>query len=303
MQTRQVPPSPRVVLAALAAVVLWGGSAPATKLAVQTLPPLLVAILRTSLAGLAALPLVLALRLPVPSRMVGGSLRGVAVVTTCGFVAFPVLFSLGLGSTSASHGAMILALLPVATGAFAAVVDGRWPGSAWWAGCTLAVAGEAVLVFGKAGSGASEGALVGDALVLLSVLCGAAGNVAGGRLQRAGFPASAATLWGAAFATVLLVPALLWMISGMRWGLVAPEAWVGVAYLAFGATILGYGLWYWALGQGDIARVGLLQFLQPISGIILSWALLDERPTGTLILATVTILAGIAVATLYSRRR
>lgn len=287
--------SPQVILTALAAVVLWGASSVATKFATTTLPPLLVALLRTSLAGAAALPLVLALRLPPPRET--GHRRSVAILAVSGFVAFPVLFSWGQALTSAVHGAMLLAVLPVATGAIALGWDRRWPSAQWWIGCSVAVAGEAVLALGRPSPGGAVGSLAGDALVLLSVLFGALGNVAGGRLQQAGYPAKAATLWSAMFATVLLCPALPWAASGMPWQRVTPAAWAGVVYLALGVTILGYTLWYWALGRGGIARVGLLQFLQPVSGVVLAWLLLGERLTGPALLAAAIILLGVGIAT------
>ncbi len=62
-------------------------------------------------------------------------------------------------------------------------------------------------------------------------------------------------------------------------------------------TILGYALWYWALGHGGIARVGLLQFLQPVSGVLLAWLLLGERLTGSALLAAAIILLGMGIAT------
>ena len=69
-----------------------------------------MAVLRTALGGLAAVPLLLALRLPLPND--GGRWRLLAVSSSCGFLAFPALFSAGMQSTSAVHGAMLLALLP-----------------------------------------------------------------------------------------------------------------------------------------------------------------------------------------------
>ncbi len=287
--------SPHVILAAFAAVVLWGASSVATKFAVTTLSPLLVALLRTSLAGAAALPLVLALRLPPPRE--AGHRRGVALLAISGFVAFPVLFSLGQALTSAVHGAMLLAVLPVATGAIALGWDRRWPSFKWWLGCGIAVAGEVVLALGRPSPGGAASSLAGNALVLLSVLFGALGNVTGGRLQQAGYPAKAATLWSAVFATVLLCPVWAWAVSDVPWQHVTPAAWAGVVYLAFGVTILGYTLWYWALGRGGIARVGLLQFLQPVSGVFLAWLLLDERLTGSALLAAAIILLGVGIAT------
>lgn len=285
----------QVTSAALIAVALWGASSVATKLAITALPPLAVAILRTVLAGVVALPLAVVLRVAPPRRTTDR--WSVAMLAVSGFVAFSILFSLGLNLTSSVHGAMILAMLPIATGALALVWDRRRPSRAWLSGCTIAAAGEAVLILGREGSGGATASIAGDVLVLLSILFGALGNVTGGRLQQAGYPAKAATLWGAVLATAILCPVLPWVARGVVWHLVTPTAWVGVAYLAFGVTILGYALWYWALGHGDIAQVGLLQFLQPVTGVFLAWVLLDEGLTGTLLLATMLVLLGVWIAT------
>ena len=59
--------TPGVVLAALVAVVIWGASPVATKLAVADLAPITVAVLRTVIGGLAAIPVALALRIPLPA--------------------------------------------------------------------------------------------------------------------------------------------------------------------------------------------------------------------------------------------
>ncbi len=291
----------QITCAALAAVALWGASSVATKFAITGLPPLAVAMLRTVLAGAVALPLAIALRLPPPRRTTDR--WSIALLAVAGFLAFPVLFSLGLNLTSAVHGAMILAMLPVATGAFALMWDRRRPSRAWLSGCAIAVVGEAVLVLGRERAGGATAGVAGDALVLLSILFGALGNVTGGRLQQAGYPARAATLWAAVLATALLCPILPWIAPEVAWHLAMPAAWAGVAYLAFGVTILGYALWYWALGQGGIARVGLLQFLQPVSGVLLAWALLGERLTGTLLLAMALVLLGVGVANNVGSRR
>jgi drug/metabolite transporter (DMT)-like permease len=54
--------------------------------------------------------------------------------------------------------------------------------------------------------------------------------------------------------------------------------------------------WYWALAQGGIARIGTIQFLQPLSGLVLAFFLLGERPTLILAFATVMILGGVVIA-------
>ena len=50
-----------------------------------------------------------------------------AVSGRAGFVVFPVVYTVGQQRTSALHGVMILAALPIFTGAYAAVVARRRP--------------------------------------------------------------------------------------------------------------------------------------------------------------------------------
>jgi drug/metabolite transporter (DMT)-like permease len=76
----------------------------------------------------------------------------------------------------------------------------------------------------------------------------------------------------------------------------SPLAWGSVAFIAWVTSILGYVGWYWALAQGGIARIGTIQFLQPLSGLVLAFFLLGERPTYILALATVLILGGVVIA-------
>src|SRR4029077_8112715 len=92
---------------------------------------------------MAALPLGLTLRIPLPRTRV--QFRLLALSSFCGFVAFPALFSLGMAHTTGIHGSMILAFLPAMTGLIANLWDRRLPGRRWWLGCALALVGEAIL--------------------------------------------------------------------------------------------------------------------------------------------------------------
>ena len=51
-----------------------------------------------------------------------------------------------------------------------------------------------------------------------------------------------------------------------------------------------------ALGTGGIARVGLFQFLQPVSGVILAWLILAETISLIFMLASSIIMAGVILA-------
>jgi drug/metabolite transporter (DMT)-like permease len=277
--------------------VLWGASPVATKLAVADLPALAVAVLRTLIGGAGAVLIALLLRLPLPSTSAQRSI--LALSAFGGFISFPLLMTAGLTATSANHASIILALLPVLTGAYAHALERRWPAPVWWIGCVIALTGEVLLITWRepSTSGPSEGpSLGGDALVVAATLFGAMGYVAGARLSQMGYPSTATTFWGAALASVVLLPTLPWVWAGIGEGGGSVEAWAGVLYLAIAVTIVGYVLWYWALGRGGIARVGLTQFLQPVSGLLLAAVLLGEHLTLPLAVAALLVLAGVFIA-------
>ena len=297
MTPPQTKLSATVVLAALLAIVLWGASPVATKLGVAGMPPLAVALLRTLIGGAGALVLTLAMRLPLPAA--GAQRRTLAVSSFSGFIGFPIMFSIGMGETTSNHASIILAMLPVLTGAFANLVERRWPSGLWWIGCAIAVAGEMLLILWRTPAVAAVTGgptLWGDAMVVASTLFGASGYVAGARLKQLGYPSTATTFWGAAGGALVLSPSLVWLIGSLDLAAAAPMAWAGVLYLAIAVTVIGYVLWYWALGKGGIARVGLIQFLQPISGLLLASALLGEQLTLPLAIAAVLVLAGVFIA-------
>ena len=282
-----------VFVAALAGVIIFGGSAIATKVAVTAISAIDVSIMRTIIGGLLALPLTLALRIPLPATR---PQQGLLLVSGfCGFIAFPLLFTLGVSLTSANHATMILAILPVTTGAIAHAWDRSRPRALWWLGCAIAFGGEVLLLYDPAAAGGSA-SLGGDLLVWSSTLFASLGYVAGARLQRSGYSSRGTTFWGVGLFALLLLPALVLVVdtgalAGAGW-----YAWSGLLYQAIGVTIVAYILWYWALGTGGIARVGLFQFLQPVSGVVLAWLILSETLSLIFLLASSIIMVGVILA-------
>jgi drug/metabolite transporter (DMT)-like permease len=281
-----------VFAAALTGVIIFGGSAIATKVAVSAISALDVSIMRTVIGGLVALPMTLALGIQLPAT---SHQRWLLLVSGfCGFIAFPLLFTLGVNLTTANHATMILAILPVMTGAIAHYWDRQQPRALWWLGCAIAFGGETLLLYDPAATG-GEASIDGDLLVWSSTVFASLGYVAGARLQRTGYSARGTTFWGVGLFALLLLPALLVVDLGSL-GRAGAYAWSGLLYQAIGVTVIAYILWYWALGTGGIARVGLFQFLQPISGVVLAWLILAESLSLIFVLASSIIMAGVILA-------
>jgi drug/metabolite transporter (DMT)-like permease len=291
------PPRTRVplvpVAVAVGVMVVWGATPVVTRLALDDLQPLAVACSRTILAGLLALPLLTGMRQGIPRSTRPRMLLAVSAMT--GFVLFPVVYTEGQQRTSALHGVMILAALPIFTGTYAALVARRRPSRAWLAGSGVALAGEVVLIAGR-GASSSHATLGGDLLVLVAALCVSLGYVAGAMLPPRGLSSLATTLWGVLLGTIVLAPLAIGAIT--REGLpdAGPKSWSAVLFLAVVTSIVGYVGWYWALDRGGIARVATLQFLQPISGFLLAALALGEAVTLPIVAGSALIVGGIVIA-------
>src|SRR5687768_1764244 len=184
-------------------MVVWGATPILTRIALEDMEPLVVATLRTIVAGLLAVPLLAHARLSLPRAAT--SRRLLALSAAAGFVVFPVVYTIGQERTSGLHGVMILAALPIFTGLYAAAVARRPPTGGWLVGCAIALAGEVVLI-GARGGDASDATLGGDLLVLAAALVVSAGYVAGAMLPPRGVSSAAATYWGVVLGAVVLAP-------------------------------------------------------------------------------------------------
>ena len=284
------------VTVAVLVMVVWGATPIMTRLALDDLEPLVVATLRTVVAGLLAVPLLAQARLHAPSTT--ETRRLVAISGLAGFVVFPVVYTIGQERTSGLHGVMILAALPIFTGLYASIVARRRPGLAWIAGSAVALVGEAVLIGGRAAGEGSGGdaTVAGDLIVLAAALVVSAGYVAGASLTPRGVTSQAATYWGVVLGAVVLTPLGLALLAADGWPQADATAWGAVLFLAVVTSIVGYIGWYWALDRGGIQRIATLQFLQPLSGFALAAVVLGDSVTLPIALGSALIVAGIVVA-------
>jgi drug/metabolite transporter (DMT)-like permease len=282
-----------VLLGAGTVMILWSGTAIANKIAVGHMDPMTAGILRSLLAGLIAAAAAAVARLPLPENKGQWALLVVSGITS--FAVWPTMLSLGLGRTSASHAALIMAMIPVFTGLIAAAFERRRPQVAWWIGVIVAIAGTAALVSYRGGGLDGAGAtLAGDLIILSGVAICALGYVAGGRLSPV-LGTWSTTFWGLAIATTALVPSFLWRAGETDWAAVSAPGWAAIAYLTIGSSLLGYALWFWSLGRGGIARIGALQFTQPVLTLAFAVPILGERLTWPLVLSGAVILVGVAI--------
>src|SRR5437660_8742177 len=90
-------------------MVLFGGTLPATRIAVSEIDPIALTSLRTVIAGLCSLVLLAVMRRPLPPRALWPQL---VIAMICVTLLFPYL---GVQTVDASHGGVVFGIMPIAT--------------------------------------------------------------------------------------------------------------------------------------------------------------------------------------------
>lgn len=249
-------------------VCIFAGTLPFTHLAVEHLSPLFVTAGRASLSGLLALATLLILGRPWPS---GRQAAIMVLVAFCLVGGFPGFTALAMQSVPASHGGVVLGILPLTTSVIGAVLAGERPSPAFW---LAAVAGALLVVgFTLLEGGGSLGQ--GDFFLLVAALSSALGYVLSGKLAHSGFSGWEVISWVLVVALPVTLPLTLWAMPAAP-GAVPAWSWIGFAYVTLMSQYLGFFAWNAGLAIGGIAHVSQVQLLQTFITLLIASVLNRE---------------------------
>lgn len=243
-------------------VGLFSGTLPATRLAVSGFDPLFLTAGRATIAGCAGLALLLATRRKLPSPRLCLEFLVTGVFT---ILAFPIFMALGMQSVPASHGGVVLGILPLATVALATLVTHERPSAGFW---IASVAGALIVLIFVTRKTGTIAIAAGDLYLLGAVIGGAGAYALSGRLS-ARMPGWEVISWQVALFLPLMALAsyFLWPADIAQ----APaKAWAGFAYVATVSMYLAFFVFNAAMAMAGIARVGQLMLLQPFVVVALS---------------------------------
>ncbi|MGA5066834.1 DMT family transporter [Streptomyces exfoliatus] len=279
-------PLPRGTLLAGLGVVAFSLTFPSTVWGLESFGPWSLVAVRSTLAALIAGAFLLVGRVPLPERR---HWAGLAVVAGGVVIGFPLLTTLALQTSTTSHAAVVVGLLPLTTAAFAAVRTGRRPSRTFW---FAAVSGAVVVIaftLQQSGGAVSQG----DLYLFGALLVCAAGYTEGGRLARL-MPGWQVIGW----ALVLCLP-LMAVGSAVALSMepvhLNAHGVIGLVWVAAGSTFFGLYVWYRGMAAIGIPKASQLQLAQPLLTLFWSVFLLDESLPLAAPLAAVAVLVCIAV--------
>lgn len=284
------------------AVVVWGASFIATKVALADLSPITIVWLRFAM-GVVILGIAVAMRrqFALPSRNEWGYF---ALLGFLGITFHQWLQSNGLITSEASTTAWIVATTPV----FMALLG--WlvlkEGLDWVriSGILLAFSGVLVVVsdgnlalisIGKFGA-------PGDVLILISAVNWAVFSTLSRRGLKS-YPASLMMFYvmslGWLFTSLLFIPTEgLSEISRLT-----TNGWIGILFLGIFCSGLAYIAWYDALQMLSAAQTGVFLYLEPLVAVVVAAVILAEPITWGSLLGGAVILTGVWLVNREQRQR
>jgi drug/metabolite transporter (DMT)-like permease len=265
-------------------VLAFSFSLPATRLAVSGLDPWVVAFGRATGAGALAAAYLYGTGATRPDAT---QLRRLAIVACGVVVGFPLFSSLALTEQTASHGAVVIAVLPAATAVFAVLRGGERPSRRFWA--LASVSFGAVLSFVAVSGGFGGGFHLPDLWFLVAALAGGLGYAEGGALARE-LGGARTICWALVVSLPVTTAVTAVLVAARGVGAAGGGAWLGFAYVTAVSMFLGFFPWYAGLARGGVARIAQVQSLQPVLTLGWSALLLEEHVTGPTVIAAVVVL-------------
>ena len=274
----------------LLGVAAFSFTVPFTRVAVGGLSPLFIGSGRAVVAAALAAGAIAATRQRLPHRRLWVRL---AVVGGGVVVGFPLLTSFALTTAPASHGAVVIALLPAATATMAVVRGHERPAVTFWV--IAGVGAVAAIGFASAQWGGLGQLRWSDLLLFGAVLAAAIGYAEGGLLARE-LGAWQTVSWALVLCSPLMV-CLTVLSARTEPPAGTPAQWAAFAYLGIVSMFLGFFAWYHGLALGPMAQVSQVQLLQPVLSICWAGLLLGEQLTWITITGGVVVIlcAGTAV--------
>lgn len=278
----------KLALAFAAIYLVWGSTYLAIRYAVETIPPLVAAGVRHTVAGSILLAWALARGFrPKREHWIAGIIVGA------------LFFLVGHGSLhwAEQHVASGLAALLIATEPMFILV------LAWASGqqkiSRLSALGLAVGVVGVAiltGVSAKHTSLAGMVAVLLGSLSWAGGVVISPKLKLP-TDALARTAVPLVCGAVMLLAAagITGEFQALHWSAVSVKSILGLAYLIVFGSVVAFTAYMWLLQRCPPTLVATHTYANPVIAVLLGWLLASEPLTARVALASVAILGAIVL--------
>ncbi len=273
------------------AMVGFSATIPVTRVGVQWLDPLFLTAGRASIAGIVAVIVLLVLRRRFPPRALWGRF---VLTGFCVLVSYPVFLAMALRYVPASHGGVVLGIIPLAVAATAALFGYERPSAGFW--IVSAIGAGIVTAFIIRRSGGLHGIGAGDLFLLGVVASAGIAYTLSGRMSTM-MPGWEVITWQlASFLPLSLICAFLVWPADI--GAVPMVGWLALLWVSFVGQYFSFIASNFGMAMAGVSRVGQLMLLQPFVVLAIAVPVNSE----TLDVETLLFAAAVVATVLVGQR-
>jgi drug/metabolite transporter (DMT)-like permease len=277
------------------AMLIWGSSFIAFKVALSVYSPLVVVAARMLVASGVFLLLG---KLWMNWEYHAGDWKYLLIMALCEPCLYFLLEAWALEFTTASEAGVMVAVLPLLVAILAGVVLGEEIAKFHWIGLGLTIPGIAWLSMAAAPSESAPNPFLGNMLELAAMFTAAVYTVAL-RFLSSRYSALFLTAVQAFMGALFFVPlALIFAFEPISWE--SDAAW-SVIYLGSIVTLLAYGLYNHGIKVLNASKATMFTNLIPVFTLIMAYGFLDERINVQQMLAVVAIFSGVLVSQIKTK--
>ena len=282
-------------LALTGAMVFWGMSFVATKMALESFSTFTLIFTRFALASCFFVFLIIRRGLPDFDRKAHAKLLLVALFEPGLYFIFETI---GLQYTSAPKAALIIATIPIVVLICASLFLGERTSLIKLIGICASCAGIGVLIAGDPQfNWALGGPILGDLLIFGAVLSAAFYMICARDLGRK-YSAIEITSVQVIYGAILYMPAFIWELPKFQWSAVSGTALAALVYLTLFATIIAFLCYNYALTMIPASRAAVFINGIPVVTAIGAWILLGEKLTWIQAIGGLVVLSAVYVSNL-----
>ena len=274
------------------AALFWGGTFVAARVVAQHVAPYSASFLRFFTASLFLIVIILMKEGRIP-RLRRHQIIPAVLLGMTGVFAYNVFFFLGMQTITAGRASLITATSPVFIALLSTLFFRQRLDAKQVSGIFLCLTGATVVISRGDPLSIFTGSVGwGEIYVLCCVASWVAYSLIGKVIMKDFSPLAAVTYSCLIGGAALLIPACMKDLPGLI-GSLYPEDWIGIVYLGFFGTVLGFFWYYEGIRAIGPSRASVFINFVPVSGVFFGWLILDEIVNLSLLVGAVLVMAGV----------
>ncbi|MCB9419711.1 MAG: drug/metabolite exporter YedA [Ardenticatenaceae bacterium] len=292
----------KIVIAFAAIYIIWGTTYLAIRIAVETLPPFLMAGVRFVLAGLVTFVFLRSRGVPLPTRE---QWRSAAIIGAFLLVGGNGFVTWSEQQVPSGMAALIIATDPLWITVFDWLIfKGAKPGKKTVFGLILGFLGIVLLIGPGQMQGTSGISLFSLAVLFMAPVLWSLGSLYS---REAALPENAFM----ATAVEMLCGGSFLVIAGLLTGETARLDWAGIslrsltamAYLTIFGSIVAFTAYVWLLKMVQASKVATYTYVNPVIAVFLGWLILSETVTAQTLIAVPSIILAVGLITTQTTKK